>query len=123
MKYLLIIHLVVLVAAIYGCRDSSSPVSGESIPGTYIRFSKHEFGQEYDTIILERTSSDESHFLVTRRWRYERVNEMPTYTKTTTVALFNTVNRTLEDGETGDVLIFDIKQGLLYIGATKYQKL
>lgn len=122
MKWLFIIHLC-LVAAIYGCRDGKPVLLQEFIPGTYIRFSSHELGQEYDTLTISLQNESASQYKITRRWKYERTGEEPEYQLITTAGIYDAKESIMEDTETGDLISFDPKQNCLFIGTIKYQKL
>ena len=122
MKWLFIIHLC-LVAAIYGCRDGKPIMIQEFIPGTYIRFSSHEFGQEYDTVAISVLNVSANEYAITRRWRYERTDEIPHYELTTSSGIYYPDKKVLQDLESGDLLSFDVKEKCLFIGTTKYKKL
>lgn len=122
MKSLFIIHLC-LVAAIYGCRDARPVMIQEFIPGTYIRFSSHESGKEYDTLAISMLDAIANEYTITRRWRYERADSPPNYQLIITAAIYYPDDKILEDIESGDLLTFDPKQSCLFIGTLKYQKL
>lgn len=118
MKWLIIISLV---AAIYGCREFKPDPIQEFIPGTYIRFSTHEFGNEYDTIIIKRQTGNQ--YSIVRRLKYERTGETPEYKITVTAGIYKDENKMMEDMNSGDLLSFDKKQKTLFIAGTKYKKL
>jgi hypothetical protein len=122
MKWLFIIHLC-LVAAIYGCRDGKPVLLQEFIPGTYIRYSDHEFGSEYDTVTISLQNKNASQFTISRRWKYERTGEAPEYQLTITAGIYDVGKGIMEDMETGDLISFDPKQNCLFIGTIKYKKL
>jgi hypothetical protein len=124
MKIILLSHIVALL--LYGCgliktRDEVL----EFIPGTYIRFSKHEFGTEYDTLVITLQNEDE--YRILRKWKYERVLDgeriEPEYKRTVTSGVYNSTHKLLQETETGDMYSFDIKQKILFNGPVKYQKL
>ena len=122
MKWLFIIHLC-LVAAIYGCRDARPVMIQEFIPGTYIRFSSHEFGKEYDTLAITLLNATANEYNITRRWRYERTDLPSNYQLIITAGIYYPKDNILEDMESGDLLTFDPNQNCLFIGTLKYQKL
>ncbi len=121
MKLFFIIHLC-LVAAIYGCRDAKPVLLQEFIPGTYIRFSSHELGKEYDTLTISVQNKTANQYKIIRRWKYERTDELPEYQLITTTGIYNADKGIMEDIDTGDLLSFDPKQNCLFIGTIKYQK-
>ena len=122
MKWLFILHLC-LVAEIYGCRDARPVLIQEFIPGTYIRFSSHEFGKEYDTLIISLLNATANEYSITWRLRYERTNSTPSYQLITSAGIYYPDDKILEDMESGDLVTFDPKQSCLFIGTIKYQKL
>lgn len=122
MKWLFIIHLC-LVAAIYGCRDEKPVLLQEFIPGTYIRFSSHELGKEYDTLAISIQNPSANQYRIIRRWKYERTGEQPEYQLITTAGIYYAEENVIEDTENGDLISFDPKQNCLFIGTIKYQKL
>lgn len=126
MKTLLFIHLI-LVAAIYGCREFKPDRVQEFIPGTYIRYSQHEFGKEYDTLILSLQNKNAGVYKIIRRWKYERVIDgeliEPEYKLTVTTGFYQAKSKLLRENETGDIYSFDPDLKILFTGPVKYQKL
>lgn len=97
------------------------------IPGTYIRFSEHEFGREYDTLIISLQSSSANEYRIVRRWKYERVVDghrlVPEYKIKVSVAIFDPRQKLLQEIRTGRIYTVDVKSGNLFSGAVKYKKL
>ena len=106
------------------CNQSTKSEAKNTVPGTYIRTSEHEFGKEYDTLIVSEMSDQ---FQILRKWKYERildgVAQEPEYKQEKTTASFDINNQTLHENETGNSISFDSKNETLSIGTTKYQKL
>jgi len=126
MKIVLLIHIVVLV--VYGCGlTKSRDELEEFIPGTYIRFSKHEFGTEFDTLVISLQNKSALEYKILRKWKYERMLDdqkiEPEYKRSFTSGIYNGKNRVLRENETGDMYSFDVKQRTLFNGPIKYQKL
>lgn len=121
MKYFLIIHLLVLLLAC-GCRGFSSNPIEDFIPGTYIRFSQHEFGTEYDTLLITRQSQI---YHIKRKWKYERTLDgkliEPEYKTSSSTAIYK--DKLLVEQETGSSYTFDIKRKSIVNGQTVYKKL
>ena len=126
MKIILLSHIAALL--LYGCglinaRDEVE----EFIPGTYIRFSEHEYGTEYDTLIITLQNRSAGEYSILRKWKYERVLDgeriEPEYKRTNTSGVYNSTHKLLQETETGDIYSFDIKQKILFNGPVKYQKL
>ncbi len=124
MKSLLLIHLL-LVALIYGCRGYKDPVR-EFIPGTYIRFSQHEFGNEYDTLVISVQNKSANEYKILRNWKYERVLDgekiEPEFKRSVTTGIYNSTHKLLMENETGDMYSFDVQSNLLFNGPVKYRK-
>ena len=96
-------------------------MSQASIPGTYIRYAEHEFGEEYDTLSISVLNLSAKQYKIVRRWKYERVGEAPSYQLIVSSAIWN--DRFLEDMESGDLISFDSTKNCLFIGTIKYDKL
>lgn len=117
-----------LFLLLYGC--GLTQVKDEVrdfIPGTYIRFSQHEFGHEYDTLVITLQSKATAEYKILRKWKYERLLEgkhiEPEYKHVTTSGIYNEDRKLLQETQTGDFLSFDVKEKVLFNGSTKYQKL
>lgn len=121
MKILLGLHVIILVA-IGACKElKSDPIPG-FIPGTYTRYSRHEFGHEYDTLVIKQQSNL---YLIERRWKYERILQgqaiEPEYRNTTMTGILN--EEILTEQQTGLHYSFDLDKKCLYSGNTRYDKL
>jgi hypothetical protein len=126
MKIILLVHIVALV--VYGCGLSKSRDEVEEfIPGTYIRFSQHEFGVEYDTLVISLQNKSALEYKIFRKWKYERlldgVRIEPEYKRSFTSGIYNGEQGLLRENETGDTYTFDVKQKALFNGPVKYQKI
>ena len=126
MKCLLIIHLLILVI-FYGFAEFKPDPIVEFIPGTYIRFSQHEFGTEYDTLVITPQNNTTNEYTILRKWKYERMldgsNIEPEYKRLTTSGIYNAKHKLLEETGSGDIFSFDVKGKLLFNGPTTYHKL
>lgn len=120
MKCFLLIHLLILIVYC-GCTEFKPDPVENFIPGTYIRFSQHEFGHEYDTLMI--TYQDVYH--IERKWKYERVLDgkviEPEYKRTITTGVYK--NKALEEVETGLLYTIDLKNRMINTGSVQYQKL
>lgn len=126
MKTVLLVHILVLF--FYGCGlIKTKDEVKEFIPGTYIRLSLHEFGTEYDTLLITLQNKSANEYRIIRKWKYERVVDgkriEPEYKRTITSGVYNSTHKLLQENETGDIYSFDIKQKTLFNGPIKYQKL
>ena len=127
MKIIFLLHIEALLL-ICSC-DSliSKDEIKEFIPGTYIRFSQHEFGTEYDTLVITLQNKTASEYKILRKWKYERVLDgsaiEPEYKRLTTSGIYDAKHKLLQETETGNQFSFDVKGKLVFIGPTKYQKL
>ena len=126
MKILLLVHLCLVLLYSCGMIITKDEVR-EFIPGTYIRFSHHEFGTEHDTLVITIQNQSANEYKIIRKWKYERVLDgLPMkaeYKRLTTSGIYNTQHKLLQETETGDLYSFDVKGKLLFNGPTKYQKL
>ena len=120
------IWLMLLVADMYGCRDSADPVRA-FIPGTYIRFSEHEYGHEYDTLQIQAPANRSTHYTIMRRWKYERLVDgmpiEPEYHVTRISAYYLPQQHVLHITRTGQLLSFDVGAGVLKMDTVNYKKL
>lgn len=128
MKALLLIHLLALLLIAWSCQVKNGKDEVlDFIPGTYIRFSQHEFGTEYDTLVISLQNSSAREYKIIRKWKYERILDgqpiEPEYKRATTAAIYNADNKFLRETETGDIYSFDMKENLLFNGPIKYKKL
>ena len=126
MKGLLLIHIVALL--IIGCGlIRTQDKTKDFIPGTYIRFSSHEYGKEYDTLVISLQNSMSDEYRIVRKWKYERVPDRqksePEYHKKESSAIYNPVHKLLQESETGRIYSIDVKENCLFNGPIKYQKL
>ena len=127
MKALVMLCLTVC-AIVSGCASGTSVDEIEvTIPGTYIRASQHEYGNEFDTLVVSLQNEAANEYKLNRRWRYERVLDgkaiEPEYKNTTTTAVFDEAAKLLKETETGDTYSFDPASKTLLAGSTKYGKL
>jgi hypothetical protein len=119
----------ILVVLIFeACNSLSTDNSIKKfIPGTYIRFSQHEFGSEWDTLTISLQNEIANEYNVLRKWRYVRILDgkpiAPDYKKQNAIAVYDKGAKQLKTLETGDSYSFDYKQNLLFAGTTKYQKI
>ena len=124
-KFLLVYW--VLVAALYGCREFKGSSIKEFIPGTYIRYSVHEFGHEYDTLVISLQNESSDEYSILRKWKYERVLDgvplAPEYKQVLSTGYYKDVTKLLEVRKSGEVYSFDPKQRKLFNGTINYQKL
>jgi hypothetical protein len=96
-----------------------------NITGTYIRFSEHEFGREYDTLIISLQNASANEYKVVRRWKYERMVEgrqLPEYKIRVAVAIFDIRRKILQETVSGRIYTVE-SSGNLFSGSVKYKKL
>jgi hypothetical protein len=126
MKIIFLLHFAVL-ALFISCSSLLKDEVKESIPGTYIRFSQHEYGIEYDTLVVTLQNNSANEYKILRKWKYERIMDgqtvQPEYKRSFTSGIYNTTHKLLQETETGDFYSFDVKQKILLNGPIKYQKL
>ena len=106
------------------CKGITKDAVQNFIPGTYVRFSGHEFGKEYDTLVISELKDQ---YKITRKWKYERILDSaalePEYKQKITTASYESEHKLLHENETGNILSFEPGEKVLFIGPTKYQKL
>ncbi|MEP7375298.1 MAG: hypothetical protein ABI675_17995 [Chitinophagaceae bacterium] len=127
MKLILFLHIAALLL-ICSCNSFyTRDEVQELIPGMYIRFSQHEFGTEYDTLVITLQNKTANEYKILRKWKYERMMDgtviEPEYKRLTTSGIYNIKHKILQEAETGDVFSFDVKKKLLFSGLTQYKKI
>ena len=117
LRYLIVLFMV-------ACNGITKDEVKPFIPGTYTRISEHEFGKEYDTLIISEIGGQ---FEIQRKWKYERVldgvAQEPEYKQESTTAVYDSKHHLLNENETGNTISFDQREGILFVGPTKYNKL
>jgi hypothetical protein len=93
-----------------------------SFEGTYLRYSEHEFGKEWDSLIIKKSIAQV--YRITHKWKYERLldgNQLsPEYKILHTSAFLQPKQRLLIEELVGcDRLVGEVLQ----VGETRYQKL
>ena len=119
-------YLMILLLS-WSCNELKPGPIEDFIPGTYIRFSKHEFGTEYDTLVITMQNASVKEYTILRKWKYERMLDgsvvEPEYKRLTTSGIYNAKQKLLEEKGSGDVFSFDVKGKSLFNGPTTYRKL
>ena len=126
MKPIFILSLFALL--FIGCGTGDEPDSvKETVAGTYVRSSTHQFGSEQDTLVVALQNRAANQYTITRKWQYARVLDgkavPPEYKQTSTTATYDATANVLRDAGSGDTWSFDGDKGVLYAGTTAYQKL
>ena len=118
---------ICVIATAFSCSNSASDTVRDFIPGTYIRYSQHEFGRAWDTLEISRLSETGNNYSIQRRWAYERklngVTQPLDYKIEDDAALFDKEKGVLTDTRSGQILSFAPEKKELYAGATAYQKI
>ena len=126
MKIVFLISIVCTVMLGCGLVSSIDKVE-EFVPGTYIRFSSHEFGKEYDTLTITLQNEAVKEYKILRKWKYERILDgkplEPDYKRESTTAIYHRADKVLQDTESGSLYSFNVKEKVLFNGDIKYKKL
>jgi conjugation system TraG family ATPase len=97
------------------------------IPGTYVRFSEHEFGKEWDTLVIVKSAKSQDWYTIERKWKYERVEDgkdmEPEYKRSISTGWFDEKRSKFENEDEGETYWFDIEEKILHDGATTYRKI
>jgi hypothetical protein len=124
MKVMAFITGLLIIA---GCDTQSADPIQEFIPGTYVRFSKHEFGTEWDTLVISVQNPIANEYQILRKWKYERVLDGqkldPEYKRVITSGIYNTKEELLRESQTLAVYTFDPGRAVLFAGKSEYNKL
>lgn len=120
--------MFLLLIFITGCQLISEPKDfSRSVPGIYTRYSEHEFGFEFDTLLIEMVNKEDQYFTIERRWKYQRVLDGKSLTPV--LKLIQNTGRYLPESkqlrinETGEYYYFNLKQKTILTGSIQYQKL
>jgi hypothetical protein len=120
--------MTVIFSIFYSCRSFKKEESIRSfIPGTFIRFSQHEFGTEYDTLVISVQNESAKQYRIQRRLKYERMldgNKIePEYRKELSSGIYDEKDKLLRILETAEAFSFNPKKKILYAGSTEYKKI
>jgi hypothetical protein len=114
-----ILHYSIILLIMFSCCNNNH----DELPGTYIRFAKHEFGVENDTLRIT-TVVEHTIYKLERRWRYERVIDgqqlEPEYKVKVTTLIYDG-QHLLREEETWT--LFTLDKNVLYNGTTKYKRI
>jgi hypothetical protein len=110
---------ILFIGLLIACNASNK---SNFFAGTYVRSSEHEFGKEYDTLVITEFMDQ---YKITRKWRYERVLDgvwqQPQYKVKVTTAYYDEKYRLLHENETGNKISVD--KEVLFVGPVKYKKI
>lgn len=120
---LTVVFMVVLVVSKFLINQDQIPL----IEGTYIRYSVHEFGSEWDTLTIKLQNGSANEYSIVRKWKYERVLDgvsiKPEYKRCVSSGLLNKKEKRLIQSGSGESYTFNDREDLLFTGSTKYQKI
>jgi len=123
----LTICFVVITVAVFFLYPYLQYPEAADLEGVYIRSVEHEYGREWDTLVLRRTAASDSRYLITRRWNYERTLDgrvlAPEYKKKATTASYLEKEALLVDEESGMRYSFHRSRNELMAGTTVYKKI
>ena len=128
MKRNVLLGFTISLCLLSACAGPASQ-DGTSAPltGTYIRAAQHEFGKEYDTLVVTLRNEASSQYRIVRNWLYERIRDgqalEPEYKTTSGTAIYDHDAKTLKDEKTGIIYSVDPSGQKLYAGSTRYDKL
>jgi hypothetical protein len=126
MKELLLIPVAALLIIGCGLIRKKNEVQ-KFIPGMYTRFSVHEFGKEYDTLVISLQNASANEYRMVRRWKYERMIHgkvmEPEYKIKVTTAIYDVEGKVLREAVTGKIYSIDPGNNCLFNGPVKFQKL
>lgn len=98
-----------------------------NLDGVYIRYSAHEFGKEWDTMIVAKQRATVNTYQVMRRWKYERVldgnTQLPEYKKQVSKIRPLDNEAAFVDEESGISYSYDESKQELSAGTTIYKKI
>ncbi|HEX8316242.1 MAG TPA: hypothetical protein VF609_14670 [Flavisolibacter sp.] len=116
--------VTISVFFIYPYLRYTTPVNLE---GAYIRYAEHEFGKEWDTLVIKKTGASRNGYHVVRRWKYERVLDSkvltPEYKRMKTSIQFLEDEGLFVEEESGIRYSFNNNKNELLAGTTIYKKI
>lgn len=119
--------MLFIALLLFGCKDFLVDRTKLFIPGTYIRFSQHEFGKEYDTITISLEDETAEAYKIVRSWRYERTLDgellEPEYKVVKTMGYYQRATSHLWENGSGTIYVFDPEKFILKNGTINYKKL
>ena len=119
--------ILIAIVSLLACNFSRENGTVSFIPGTYIRYSQHEYGTEHDTLFITLQNESPKQYVITRRWKYEQVLNgqalEPKYERRITTALYDNEKGLLQESETGKTYAFNPSQNSLHAGKNSYQKI
>ena len=122
MKQIFILKFT-LLSIISGCNG----LKPDSIPGCYVRQSRHEFGIEYDTLTVSSVYRWPENYEIERRWKYIRILDgrtlEPEYKVEVSYGLYNDRYRLLTDAKSGLNYSVDVDGKNLFCGSNTYKKI
>jgi hypothetical protein len=126
MKIVLYLHMILLLVCFCSQCKRKDEIK-EQFTGIYIRFSQHEYGTEYDTLVISHQPKTPGGFIIVRKWNYQRILDgkllEPEYKKELFHVDFDAAENTLKEPVSGLNYRLDTKTKTLYVGTTAYQKI
>jgi len=96
-----------------------------SFAGVYIRHVQHEFGTEWDTLVIQQIEAS-TRYKILRRWKYERVMDgnmvTPEYKQETTIGQWLEREKLLVEEESAQRYTLKSNGRVLLVGTTEYER-
>ena len=119
MKSFIPIICLLLVA----CQHRVTDVK-DFMPGTYTRFSKGQFSQAWDTLVIGVYEKDPGTYVIRRRTGYQRIRngkmQRREYKKSQVFVILDEQGHQLQDLKTGVRYLFAQGKGTVLVGSAEY---
>jgi len=113
-----------IVLVMVACQSKSTQTKN-FITGTYVNYSKGEYGEANDTLVIDQVNGN--NYLITRKTTYQAIRDGKPLQKHHKVkklnAIWDTQKQGLDETTTGRVFRFDPDKHLLLLDQGTYRKL
>ncbi len=120
------VAMVILGFTFFACGSKADEVKS-FIPGTYARFSDHQFRKEYDTLKIEVASEKGNNYRLVKSSSFQKKLDgqvLPwEYKNEEWIAIYDEEKRILNEVTRGKVISFFPERNLLFVGKTEYKKI
>jgi hypothetical protein len=121
------IGFVVVMTTVFFIYPYLRHTTSVNLEGVYIRYGEHEYGKEWDTLAIHKQDASSDRYLITRRWKYERMLDeqvlTPEYKRTKTAIQFLDKEGLFVEEETGIRYSYNNSRNELLAGTTIYKKI
>lgn len=117
----IILPIVLLLAT---CSTRQNP---SGIGGTYTAFFEHEYGRNFDTLVLDKVNDGEDVYQASRRTgliKKLKGKEFPKELSTETwILIYDSEQKIFREQKEGKIILWDQDKGTIQLGHRTYKKL